>query len=269
MAFLEEGVEALVVDSGDTACGVADRQMRIIVQLWVVSRRGVAEGNGRRRLDEFVGLGAVKVCQRALSVQGIAQCRAGTAVVVLEGGVKTITVGAAPCLVDVLGIGSGADIDALVADIVFGVVAVPHQGTAPARCLEAVDGRCEIDVVLFVHVHANADLLEIRRAGNGARFVTCLGQGGKQHGGQNRDDCDDDQQFNQGEAQHFFHLHLLLLSSYRNTPFFDAKADKIIPSSDLSSIFLNKKLISCRFVMLMGVVALLKYLITMVFDRLW
>ena len=131
MAFLEEGVETLVVDSADTACGVADCQMRIIVQLRVVSRRGVAEGNGRGRLDEFVGLGGVKIGQNALSVQSIAQCRAGTAVVVFEGGVKIRTIGIAPRLVDVLGVGGRADEEALLTDIVFEVITEPHQFAAP------------------------------------------------------------------------------------------------------------------------------------------
>ena len=103
MAFLEEGVETLRVDSADAAGGVADRQMRIIIQLRVVSRRGVAEGNRGGRLDELVGFGAVKVSIRALSVQDVAVCLAATAVVVLEGGVKTCTTfSTAPCLIDVL-----------------------------------------------------------------------------------------------------------------------------------------------------------------------
>ena len=68
MAFLEEGVETLCVDSSDTAGGVADRQMGIFIQLRVVTRCGVAERNGGGGLDELVGFWAVKVsnCARFL-----------------------------------------------------------------------------------------------------------------------------------------------------------------------------------------------------------
>ncbi len=184
MAFLEEGVETLCVDSSDTAGGVADRQMGIFIQLRVVTRCGVAEGNGGGGLDELVGFGAVKVSNSALSVQNVAIRLAGTAIVVLEGGFKTLTtLSTAPRLVDVLGVGSRADIDALVANIINCVVAEPPQGTIPTGVLEAVDRRRVIDIVLFVHVHADTDLLEVRCAGNGTCLFTGLGQSGKQHGG--------------------------------------------------------------------------------------
>ena len=87
MAILEDAIEALRMNAVDTACGVADCQMRIIVQLRVIASGAVNEGNGRGRVDELVGLRAVKIGQNALSVQDIVVCLAGTAIVVLESGV--------------------------------------------------------------------------------------------------------------------------------------------------------------------------------------
>lgn len=84
MAILEERVETPRVDRVDTAFGVADRQMRVIVQLRVVAVLAVNDGNGRGRRDKGIGLGAVKVAKCAISVQNLAQCLPGTAVVVLE-----------------------------------------------------------------------------------------------------------------------------------------------------------------------------------------
>ena len=54
-------------------------------------------------------------------------------------------------------------------------------------------------VVILVHGVGETLLLQLGDAGNGAGFVTGLGEGGQQHGGQNRDDRDDDQQLDQRE----------------------------------------------------------------------
>lgn len=66
-----------------------------------------------------------------------------------------------PRLINVLGFGSVADEDLLVANIILDVIAKPKEDTTPARCLEAVD-RCRVVIkVLFVHHQTNADLLEV------------------------------------------------------------------------------------------------------------
>ena len=61
-----------------------------------------------------------------------------------------------------------------------------------------------MSVVIAVDGIGQNDLLEVGEAGDGLRFRTGLRQSGQQHGGQNRDDCDDDQEFNQREV--FFHV---------------------------------------------------------------
>ena len=61
-------------------------------------------------------------------------------------------------------------------------------------------------VVVTVHSGGQTDLLHVACAGDSARFVAGFRQRRQQHGGQNRDDRDDDQQFNQCEGQDFFHF---------------------------------------------------------------
>ena len=67
-------------------------------------------------------------------------------------------------------------------------------------------------VVVFVQGMRDTDLLQLGDTGDGAGLVTGFGEGGQQHGGQDRDDCDDDQQLNQREGSDFFDcVHLWFL----------------------------------------------------------
>ena len=61
-------------------------------------------------------------------------------------------------------------------------------------------------IVALVHQQGGGHLLHVGRAGNGAGLGAGLRQRGQQHGGQDRDDRDHDQQLNQRESQHTFHL---------------------------------------------------------------
>ena len=49
-------------------------------------------------------------------------------------------------------------------------------------------------------MHSCAHLLQIGRATGGACLFAGFAEGGKQHGGQDGDDGDDDEQLNQGEG---------------------------------------------------------------------
>ena len=69
-----------------------------------------------------------------------------------------------------------------------------------------VNGRYVAIVVVFIQGMCDTDLLQLGDAGDGAGLVTGFGEGGQQHGGQNRDDGDDDQQLNQGELHQFLGL---------------------------------------------------------------
>ena len=60
-------------------------------------------------------------------------------------------------------------------------------------------------VFFSIHGHAEDYLFEIGQAGDGASFCTGLREGGQQHGGENRDDGDDDEEFNQREVL-LFHV---------------------------------------------------------------
>ena len=59
-------------------------------------------------------------------------------------------------------------------------------------------------VVVHVDIEDDAHVLQVAHAGDGTRLGAGLGKCGQQHASQNRNDCDDDQQFNQSEG--FFHL---------------------------------------------------------------
>jgi len=61
-------------------------------------------------------------------------------------------------------------------------------------------------VVILIHGVGETHLLEVGDAGDGLGLFTSLGEGGQQHGGQNRDDGDDDQQLDQGEHHDFFNF---------------------------------------------------------------
>ena len=60
-------------------------------------------------------------------------------------------------------------------------------------------------VVIAIHGIGEDNLLEVGEAGDGLRFGAGFGEGGQQHGGENRDDRDDDEEFNQREVL-LFHV---------------------------------------------------------------
>ena len=82
----------------------------------------------------------------------------------------------------------------------------PTGGIAPCSRMGAA---VAFLVRIRIHVHAHAQLLHVADAGNGAGLFTRFGQRRQQHGRQNRDDGDDDQKFDQGKLQDFFHVVLL------------------------------------------------------------
>ena len=57
-----------------------------------------------------------------------------------------------------------------------------------------------VGVVVGVHDHGESELLEVGGAGDGARLLAGLRQGGQQHRRQDGDDRDDDEQLDQGEV---------------------------------------------------------------------
>ena len=61
-------------------------------------------------------------------------------------------------------------------------------------------------VVILIHGVGETHLFHLGDAGDGLGLFTSLGKGGQQHGGQNRDDGDDDQQLDQGEHHDFFNF---------------------------------------------------------------
>jgi len=62
-----------------------------------------------------------------------------------------------------------------------------------------VSGRQIALIITDVHGGASAELLHVINAADGAGFVARFSEGGEEHGGQNRDDGDDNQQLNQRE----------------------------------------------------------------------
>ena len=62
-------------------------------------------------------------------------------------------------------------------------------------------------IVRSIRSHGRADLLEVACAGDGERLVAGFRQRGEEHGGQDRDDCDDHQEFNQRELNQFLAFH--------------------------------------------------------------
>ena len=92
-------------------------------------------------------------------------------------------------------------------DVLVGVLAGPLAGIHDVDVgLAAVDGgdvdaRQEVVVVVVgVEDLAKLELLEVVDAADGAGLLPGLGERGQKHGGKNRDDGDDHQQFNQGEC---------------------------------------------------------------------
>ena len=99
-----------------------------------------------------------------------------------------------------------ADENLVVANVGGAEVGPPHEpvfGGLVGRLVHVAE-RDEIRIVLLVHVMGEPHLLQLGDTGDGAGLFTGLGEGGQQHGGQDRDDRDDDQQFNQREGEHFW-----------------------------------------------------------------
>ena len=59
-------------------------------------------------------------------------------------------------------------------------------------------------VVVAVYGAGEDDLLEVGEAGDALCLIAGFREGGQQHGGENRDDGDDDEEFNQREV--LFHV---------------------------------------------------------------
>ena len=120
-----------------------------------------------------------------------------------------------------------AFIDFFIADI-FVKQDSPVVPRAADRGAASREGGADVAfVVRRIHGSGKTDLLQIADAGDAFCFFTGLGQGGQQHGGQNRDDRDDDQKFNQGEV---FVFHFCSINN------FIIKRKAINPSDNLFQI---------------------------------
>ena len=116
------------------------------------------------------------------------------------GGVRSWTAGAGRSRVT----DGGADEQFVFARIDGAEIRPPHEPAILAGILVHVDKRNIAGVVILIHGMGETHLLEIACAGDGLSLFTGLGKGGQQHGGQNRNDGDDDQQFNEREGDHSF-----------------------------------------------------------------
>lgn len=93
-----------------------------------------------------------------------------------------------------------------------------HHGFIPERMLEGravgplvarsavVSGGRKALVVTRVHGKAGTELFHVAGAVDGVGLVTGFGEGGEEHGGQDRDDGNDDQQLDQREMTGLFHV---------------------------------------------------------------
>ena len=95
--------------------------------------------------------------------------------------------------------------------VVEGVFPPPQMGVIGRRSAIEVIPAVVVFVVVHVHDTGQTNLLQIACAGDGASLFTGFRQRGQQHGGQNRDDRDNHQQFNQRERYDFLHLFFLFL----------------------------------------------------------
>jgi len=143
----------------------------------------------------------------------------GVLVVVGEAGQQAID-GTARIVVDVTGDGAaegllvasiGVDADTPVEGVGSeGVFVVIVHVDGPATGVGVDDVRAGVDhdaiVVVRVHGEGRSKLFAVADAGCHAGFFTGLGKRGQQHGGEDRNDGDDDQQFDQGEVEESFHF---------------------------------------------------------------
>ena len=110
-------------------------------------------------------------------------------------------------LVASVGVDSDTPVEGVGSEGVF-VVVVHVDG--PAAGVGVDDVRAGVDhdafVVIRVHGEGRAELFHVADARRHAGLFTGFGKGGEQHGGENRNDGDDDQQFDQREVEESFHF---------------------------------------------------------------
>ena len=89
----------------------------------------------------------------------------------------------------------------------IGQVAAAHHDAGPEEVAAVVTGR-NISVVPVprIELEGEADLFEVAFTGSSAGVFPRLVQRRKQHGGENGDDCDDDQELDQSETSSHFLL---------------------------------------------------------------
>ena len=80
----------------------------------------------------------------------------------------------------------------------------------PAAVVVCLGQRHDVVVVPAVEHDLFAQIAELGQTGSAVRTAACLIEGGEQHGGQDRDDRDDDEEFDQGKLVLRF-LHDILL----------------------------------------------------------
>ena len=193
-----EHVAEIVVMEADLAIRgcLGDRGVRPMIQCV----GGVHDGVGGGRLLEFGDLVVVGIAVVDLSAEPF-----GFEVGVLQWiGVHAVQTGAAARDADRIADG-GADENLVVTDMGRAEIRPPHEpvfGGFVGRLVHVAE-RNEVRIVLLIHVMGEAHLLEVGDTGDSLRFCTGLGEGGQQHGGQNRDDRDDDQQLDQREGEQF------------------------------------------------------------------
>ena len=194
-----EHVAEIVVMEADLAIRgcLADSGVRPVIQCI----GGIHDGVRGGRLFEFGDLVVVGV-----AIVDFATEPFGLEVGVLQRiGVHAVQTGAASCDGDRIADG-GADEHLGIANIGGAEIRPPHEPVFSGLVgrLVHVAKRNILGVVILIHGMGETHLLEIGDAGDGLGLFTSLGEGGQQHGGQNRDDGDDDQKFDQREGEHIF-----------------------------------------------------------------
>ncbi len=197
MAIEVEHVAELVVMEADLAVGgrLCDGGVRPMVKGGLAVCNGVGGGRFLELVDlPSVGVVVVDVATEPFSLEvgvfqriGIEAVQSFTA----AGGRSRATDG-------------GADEQFEFARIDAAEIRPPHEPATLTGILIHVDNRNILGIVILIHGVGETHLLEVGDAGDGLGLFAGLGEGGQQHGGQNRDDGDNDQKFDQREAEHFF-----------------------------------------------------------------
>ena len=203
--------EVLIATCGGTAplCHVFKRHVAVVVEQ--LFERVFGENGFGRILGGANLLAALEETAR-IAVGGVL-------VVVGEAGQQAVN-GTGRIVVDVTGDGAAEGL--LVANIrvdadtpvegvgAEGVFVVVVHVDGPATGVGIDDVRAGVDhdafIVIRVHGESCAKLFAVADAGCHAGFFTGFGERGQQHGGENRNDGDDDQQFDQREVEESFHF---------------------------------------------------------------